>query len=289
LGVVNALDGPTRQAFVVEMVGREDLTNAIAMNSMMINGARVIGPAFGGIMMATVGPSWCFLINGLSFLAVIVSLLAMKIQIQPVQEILASPWKQLTGGLKYVYTHADLFALLLLATIFSVFGTSYTSILPAYVDQVLKMQADGYGALNAAIGFGAVTGAFFIARLGDNGGRGRILTFASFAFPILLGIFAGSSSFYLSMILAYFLGIFFMFQFNLINTLLQIHVDHAMRGRVLALYTLTFSGFAPFGNLALGNLAEYWGLTATIRVSALTALVLAAIVLVLVPQVRKYL
>jgi predicted MFS family arabinose efflux permease len=271
------------------MVGHEDLTNAIAMNSMMINGARVIGPAFGGIMMATVGPGWCFFINGLSFLAVIVGLLAMKIQKQPPQEILASPWKQLTGGLIYVYHRVDLFALLLLAMIFSVFGISYMSILPAYVDQVLKMQANGYGALNAAIGLGAVTGAFFIARLGDNGGRGRILTFASFVFPILLAIFAGASNFYSSMILAYFLGIFFMFQFNLINTLLQIHVDHAVRGRVLALYTLTFSGFAPFGNLALGNLAEYWGLTATIRVSALTALVLAAIVLVLVPQVRKYL
>jgi MFS family permease len=289
LGVVNALDGPTRQAFVVDMVGHEDLTNAIAMNSMMINGARVIGPAFGGIMMATVGPGWCFFINGLSFLAVIVGLLAMKIQKQPPQEILASPWKQLTGGLIYVYHRVDLFALLLLAMIFSVFGISYMSILPAYVDQVLKMQANGYGALNAAIGLGAVTGAFFIARLGDDGGRGRILTFASFVFPILLGIFAGVSNFYFSMILAYFLGIFFMFQFNLINTLLQIHVDHAVRGRVLALYTLTFSGFAPFGNLALGNLAEYWGLTATIRVSALTALVLAAIVLILVPQVRKYL
>jgi MFS family permease len=289
LGVVNALDGPTRQAFVVDMVGREDLTNAIAMNSVMINGARVIGPAFGGVMMATVGPSWCFFINGLSFLAVIIGLVAMKLQKQPAPELLDSPWKQLTAGLKYVQTHVDLFALLLLATIFSVFGTSYTSILPAYVDQVLKMNADGYGALNAAIGFGAVTGAFFIARLGDNGGRGKILTVASFAFPILLGIFAGEGNFYLSLTLAYFLGIFFMFQFNLINTLLQIHVDHAMRGRVLALYTLTFSGFAPFGNLAVGNLAGYWGLTAAIRVSALTALVLAAIVLVLVPQVRKYL
>ncbi len=287
LGLVNAIDGPGRQAFVVEMVGREDLTNAIALNSMVFNSGRVIGPALGGALLATVGSAWCFLINGLSFLAVIGGLVAMRMPPPPAQRATASPWQELTGGLRYVFKHTEQFALLLLALIFAVFGMSYSTLLPAFVDQVLHAGASGFGLVNAFTGFGAVAGAFVIARYGGQGQRGRWLTIAAFSFPILLSAFAFTANFPLSLALAFGLGVSFMLQFTLINTLLQLSVADEMRGRVLSLYMLTFFGFAPFGNLAIGNLAHNWGLSLTIALSAMVSLILSTSVLLLVPRLRR--
>ncbi len=287
LGVVNAFDGPGRQAFVVEMVGREDLTNAIALNSMMFNGARVIGPAVAGVLLAAFGAPWCFLLNGLSFLAVIAGLLAMRLTPAPRAGHGEPPWRQLQAGLGYVYRNAEIFALLLLALIFSVFGISYGAILPAFVDRVLGSGPTVYGTLNAATGLGAVCGAFVVARYGDRGRRGRWLAWANLAFPVVLLLFAYTAYVPLALFLAFWLGVGFMLQFTLINTLLQTRVADAMRGRVLSLYTLTFFGFAPFGNLAIGILAEAWGLSLTMGLSAGIALLLACAVLVIVPRLRQ--
>jgi MFS family permease len=287
LGLVNAFDGPGRQAFVVEMVGRDDLPNAIAVNSMMFNGARVIGPAIGGVLLASVGASWCFFINGLSFLAVIAGLLAMKIHQQRMVHSGTTAFKQLLDGLRYVGQHTEMSALLMLSLIFSMFGISYITLLPAFADQVLHIDATGYGALNAALGLGAVVGAFLIAHLGDRSKRGRLLAMANIGFPIVLLAFANNTNFVLALALAFLLGVGFMLEFTNINTLLQLNVQEGMRGRVMSLYTLTFFGFAPFGNLSIGNLAELWGLSRTISLSAGIALVLGLIVLVLVPKVRR--
>jgi MFS family permease len=287
LGVVNAFDGPGRQAFVVEMVGRDDLTNAIALNSMMFNGARVIGPALAGVLLAVIGPGWCFLLNGVSFLAVIAGLLAMQLPPRRRTSHTASPWQQLRSGLAYVYAHPEFFALLLLALIFSVFGISYSTVLPAFVDQVLHVGAGGFGAVTAASGLGAVIGALVVAAFGDRGQRGRWLVWANLAFPIMLLIFAYNPLFPAALVLAFGLGVGFMLQFTLINTLLQTRVTDEMRGRVLSLYTLTFFGFAPFGNLAIGILAEAWGLNLVIGLSAVVAAVLSTLVLLLVPHLRK--
>jgi MFS family permease len=287
LGLVNAFDGPGRQAFVVEMVGREDLPNAIALNSMMFNGARVIGPALGGILLATVGTAWCFFINGLTFLAVIVCLLLMRLTPRTRVLEIGSPWTDLKHGLHYVLRHREIFALLMLALIFSVFGISYNTILPAFVDQVLHADATGYGVVNAFIGIGAVAGAFIMARYGDRGQRGRWLVWVDLAFPFILLAFAYNANFALALLLACGLGIGFMLTFTIINTLLQTNVDDKMRGRVMGLYTLTFFGFAPFGNLAIGTLAERWEMSLTLLLSAACALILSAIVILLVPQLRK--
>ncbi|MBL8056410.1 MAG: MFS transporter [Anaerolineales bacterium] len=287
LGVVNAFDGPARQAFVVEMVGREDLTNAIAMNSMMFNGARVVGPALAGLLLAAVGASWCFLLNGLSFLAVIGGLLAMRLEPRTSRLEIGSPWQQLKAGVGYVYRHAEIFALLLLALIFSVFGISYGAILPAFVDQSLRGGPTAFGAVNAATGLGAVAGALVVARYGDRGRRGRWLVLANLAFPLILAAFAWQTSVGPALALAFGLGVGFMLQFTLINTLLQTRVADAVRGRVLSLYTLTFFGFAPFGNLAIGILAEALGLSLTITLSAAVALALSLAVIAIVPRVRR--
>jgi predicted MFS family arabinose efflux permease len=269
------------------MVGREDLPNAIAVNSMMFNGARIIGPALGGVLLATVGTAWCFFLNGISFLAVIACLLLMRLTPRTQVLEVGSPWSDLKRGLRYVLLHRNIFALLMLALIFSVFGISYNTVLPAFVDQVLQAGATGYGLVNAFIGVGAVIGAFLMARYGDRGQRGRWLVRMILLFPLMLVLFALNTQFILALALAVGLGVGFMLVFTSINTLLQTNVDDQMRGRVMGLYTLTFFGFAPFGNLAIGTLAERWGMSVIIMLSAACAFVLAAIVILLVPHLRK--
>ncbi len=287
LGIVNSFDAPARQAFVVEMVGREDMPNAIALNSMMFNSARVIGPAVGGLLLAVVGPAWCFTINGFSFLAVILGLWAMRLatRISYVQP--GSPWKQLTSGLLYVSKQTELLGLILMALIFSIFGISYSTILPAFVEQVLKQGPVTYGWINAITGVGAVIGAFMIANQHGVKWRGAWLRASSIGFPLVLAMFAFTKFFPVSMILAMGLGVGFMTQFTLINTLLQTRVDDRLRGRVMGLYTLTFFGFAPFGNLGVGALAEHIGLSYAIAIFAGTGLLLSLIVLYKIPQIKN--
>ncbi|RIK48897.1 MAG: MFS transporter [Chloroflexi bacterium] len=287
LGAVNAFDGPTRQAFVVEMVGREHLSNAIALNSMTFNSGRIIGPALGGLVLAAVGAAWCFLLNGLTFVAVIAGLLAMRLPPHVKSSDSHSPWKQLISGLRYVRNSPDLAALLLLALVFSMFGTSYSTVLPAFVDKVLHQGPGAFGAINAATGVGAVTGAFLIARSGDHGRRGRWMTRAILTFPLILTVFVLTPIYPLALALAAALGIGFMLTFTLINTLLQTQLVDEMRGRVLSLYTLTFFGFTPFGNLFIGSMAEWIGLSQAIMLSAAICLIGAAAIIVKTPSVRR--
>ncbi len=287
LGVVNAFDAPARQAFVVEMVGRDDLPNAIALNSLMFNSARAVGPALGGLLLAVVGAAWCFTINGLSFLAVIIGLLAMRIAAREPVIHTESPWGQLTGGIKYVAQRSDLYGLILLSLIFSTFGISYSTILPAFVAQNLNQGAAVYGWITTATGIGAVTGAFVIANHRGLNWRGKWLTTASIGFPVLLAMFAFNSFLPISLILGVGLGVGFMVEFTMLNTLLQTRVDDRLRGRVMGLYTLTFFGFAPFGNLAVGALSERIGLSYAITLFAIIGLVLSLFILYKVPQIRK--
>lgn len=287
LGVVNAFDGPARQAFVVELVGSDDLPNAIALNSMTFNAARVVGPAFGGILLATVGSAWCFTFNGLSFLAVIISLLVMRLPGERSSHDQRSPWQQLKSGVKYVTEHPDLRGLLLLALFFSTFGISYNTVLPSFVDRILAGGAAGFGLLTSAAGVGAVTGAFLVATYGDRGQRGKILYGAAMTFPVVLTLFAWNRSFPVALVLTVLLGIGFMLQFTLINTLLQTRVANEMRGRVMSLYTLTFFGFTPFGNLALGAVSEWIGMSVAITVAAVLTLASAVVIFWRIPDLRR--
>jgi MFS family permease len=287
LGVVNAFDGPARQAFVVDMVGREDLPNAIALNSMTFNSARIIGPAIGGALLVAVGAGWCFLINGLTVFAVVGCLLLMRLPKHEAVRNDKSPWQQLRQGLSYVQHQPNLRALLLLALVFSVFGISYSTVLPAFVDKVLRQGAGAFGAVNMMTGVGAVTGAFIVAQYGERGWRGRWLSAAILTFPLILTVFSLASNYVVALVLAVMLGVTFMFVFTLVNTLLQTHLVDEMRGRVLSLYTLTFFGFAPFGNLLIGWLAEWIGLSESLILSALLCFVGALIVIVKTPTVRR--
>lgn len=287
LGAVNAVDGPARQAFVVEMVGREDLPSAIALNSMTFNTARVIGPAFGGLLLATVGAAWCFTVNGLSFLAVIFGLIAMRLAPSELRSTAQSPWEELKSGIRYATGHAEISGLLLLALVLSVFGITYSTVLPAYVDRVLGLDASAFGWMTAATGIGALVGVAGITGLSERVARGQILFTAAILFPVVLAGVSVVTWFPLVILLAGLSGMGFMTQFVLINTLLQTRVDNSVRGRVMSLYTLTFLGFAPFGNLAIGAVSEVRGIPAAILLAAGATLLGTILVYLRTPQLRR--
>jgi len=287
LGVVNAFDAPARQAFVPEMVGKKDLPNAIALYSIMFNSARVIGPAIAGLTLAVVGAAWCFTLNGISFFAVIIGLWLMKLPPHKAVHNPESSGQQLISGVKYAAGYREISALILLSLVFSIFGISYSTVLPAFVEKVLHQGAMAYGWVNAATGLGAVCGALLLANHFSNGRRGKLLVLTNIAFPLILIAFAFTSLLPLSLILAFGLGAGFMVQFTTINTLLQTLVDDKFRGRVMGLYTITFFGFAPFGNLMIGFLGEKFGLGFAITLFAICSLILSRIVLMKTPEIQK--
>jgi len=286
LGVVNAFDAPARQAFVSEIVTRDDLPNAIAMNSMMFNSARVIGPAVAGLTLAAVGAAWCFTINGISFLAVLIGLWLIDLPDRRMPHT-ASPWVQLVSGLRYTAAHREILTLILISLVFSVFGISYATILPAFVENTLHLGAAAYGWVNTATGLGAVTGAFLLMYGLSRGRRGKLLVAVNIAFPLILMAFAFTSTLVPALVLAFGLGLGFMTQFTTLNTLLQTRVEDDYRGRVMGLYTLTFFGFAPFGNLLIGYLGEKMGLSIAMALFAACSLILATLILIKTPQIRK--
>ncbi len=287
LGLVNSFDSPGRQAFVAEMVGREDLPNAIALNSLMFNSARVVGPALGGLLLAAVGAAWCFTINGLSFLAVIWGLWVMKLQPQGTKVSAESPWKLFMGGLRQSREQAELGGLMLISLIFSVFAISYIQLLPAFVELVLKQGAAIYGWLTAAFGVGAVFGALIIANKPRPGWHGKWLWVANIAFPLMLSAFIFNTLLPVSFVLEFGLGLAFMIEYTMINTLLQTRVQDDMRGRIMGLYTITWLGFTPFGNLALGALSSKIGISVAVVLFAAASLVLSQIVFRRVPEMRS--
>ncbi|HND49111.1 MAG TPA: MFS transporter [Anaerolineales bacterium] len=285
-GVITAFDAPARQAITPELVGKKDVANAIAMNSMMFNSARVVGPAIGGMMLATVGAAWCFTVNGISFLAVLIGLWLMKLPPHRKTTQGTSPWKQLVGGFQYAANNQDISTLILLSLVFSIFGVSYTTILPAFVEKNLQLGATAFGWVNAVTGLGAVTGAFLLVHHVSNNRRGLFLTITNIAFPLILILFAVTAFYPLSLLLAYLLGLGFMVQFTSINTLLQARVEDDFRGRVMGLYTLTFFGFSPFGNLLMGALGEKFSLTFVMILFGILSLVLSRLVLARNPGIK---
>jgi MFS family permease len=287
-GLVNAIDAPARQALTPDLItDRKELPNAIALNAMVFNGARVIGPAFGGVLLVTVGAGWCFFFNGVSFLAVIISLLMM--QFPKMQKITnqPSPFAQLKSGAAYIRQDRSIMGIMVLSTALCLFGVSFTTVLPAYVDKVLLASESAYANLTAAQGIGAVLGAILLATYANEVKRGWVVTAATIYFPIALIALAFTTHYWLAMGLMFILGVGFISQFNQLNVLLQLHVDNAMRGRVMSLYTLTFFGVSPFGNLLMGYWSEAWGVTPAIAVSAGIALVCAIVIHYAVPEIRK--
>jgi MFS family permease len=287
LGVANAFDAPARQAFVPELVEREDLTNAIALNSTIFNSATAVGPAAAGITYALFGPAWCFMINGLTFIAVIAALLRMKLNLPARATPISSSWQDLKEGFRYVLSHPMIRTLIGLVLATSLFGSSFVILIPAWAVEILHGNAATNGWLQSARGIGALCGALLIASLGRFNFKGRLLTLGTLSFPVLLLAFASVRWLPLSLAFILAIGVSNLFIFNMANSLVQTLVKESLRGRVMGLYSFTFFGFLPLGALWIGMLAERFSEPAAIVVNAFIFLLFSSLIWILFPKLRE--
>jgi MFS family permease len=263
MGIVNAFDVPARQALIVELVPPDDMLNAIALNSSMVNSARILGPAIAGVTVAAVGEGWCFLGNGASYLAVLAGLLAMRLPSR-VRGAPASGLDSLREGFGFVARTAPIRALLLLLGLVSLTGMPYTVLMPIFADQILHGGPQSLGLLMGSSGVGALTGTLLLAARRRLRGLGRWVTFAALGFGTSMCLFALSRSLWLSAALLVPVGFSMMLQMAASNTLIQAMVPDHLRGRVLAVYAMMFMGMAPIGALLAGALASRIGAPSTV-------------------------
>lgn len=285
LGVVNAFDIPGRQSFLVDMVGKEDLMNAIALNSSMFNGARVIGPAVAGILVAKIGEGWCFFVNAVSYIAVIIGLLLMRVQRRQ-HAPAASPIAHMVEGFRFVERTAPIRALLLLLGLISLVAMPYTVLMPIFADRILHGGARGLGILMGATGIGALLGALTLATRTGVYGLGRWVMLSCGGFAVGLIAFALSRNFWLSTALLIPVGFCMMLEMSSSNTLIQAMVPDHLRGRVMSVYSMMFMGMAPFGALFGGSLADRIGAPWTVIIGALACLAGAALFGLRLPKLR---
>jgi len=286
MGAVNAFDIPARQAFLVEMVGREDLMNAIALNSSMFNGARVIGPSIAGIIVASVGEGWCFFANAVSYIAVITGLLLMQLGPRRRAAIVTSPFEHIAEGFRFVFRARPIRALLLLIGLVSFVAVPYSVLMPIFADRILHGGALGLGLLMGAAGAGALLGALTLTLRSGVQGLGRLVGFAAMGFGLSLALFSFSRIFWLSFALLVPVGYGVMLQMASCNTLIQSMVPDELRGRALAAYTMMFMGMAPMGSLFAGAAAEHIGAPGTVALGGIAAIVGGFIFLRVLPSLR---
>ena len=286
LGVVNAFDMPTRQAFVVELVDKEDLMNAIALNSSIFNGARILGPAVAGALISGIGEGWCFFANGISYIAVIVGLLLMKLEIKQERSAGQSPISNVIEGLQFVRRTRPIRALLLMMGLVSAFGMSYSVLMPIVADKILHMGAHGMGILMGATGVGALIGSLTLAAKTGTRGLSKMVAYASAGFSTFLILFSISRNFYLSALILVPVGFSFMVQMACTNTLIQIMAPDNLRGRVLSTHVWMFMGMAPFGSFLAGSIAAHLGAPTTILMGAVLCLGGAGIYAARLPSLR---
>jgi len=287
LGVVNAFDIPTRQAFVTEMVGREDLINAIALNSSMFNGARIVGPALAGILVATVGEGWCFFANAISYIAVIAGLLLMEIKARERLHLPGSTLASIIEGFGYVGRTGPVRSLLSLIGLISLLGMPYVVLMPIFADQILHGGARGLGLLMGASGVGALIGALSLAARSGARGLGRLVAFAAAGFGISLILFSFSRSFWLSAALLLPVGFFMIVEMASTNTLIQTLVPDNLRGRAMAVYGMMFMGMAPLGALLAGVIAHRLGAPITVALGGAVCIVASIVFGLRLPAFRR--
>jgi MFS family permease len=274
LGISNAFDIPTRQSFVIQMVeNKEDLPNAIALNSSIVNGSRLIGPAVAGILVASLGEGICFLINAISFVFVIISLLLMKVgKEEKADHGNVSILKELKEGFHYSFGFLPIKSVILLLATVSLFGNPYLVLLPIFAKNILNGDATTLGYLNSAVGLGALSAALYLASRKSTLGLGKIIATTTFIFALSLISFSFSKTFPLSLIILLFCGFGMMMQTAGSNTILQTLSSDDMRGRVMSFYTVAFRGMAPFGSLWAGTFADNFGAPVTVLISGIVCL-----------------
>ncbi len=272
-GVINAFDTPARQAFVVSMIeDRADLPNAIALNSSMVNASRVAGPAIGGVLIASMGEAWCFLVDAISYVAVIGSLLAMRITREERAPAASRLVEELATGFRYVRDFEPIRTVLLLLALVSTMGMPYAVLMPAFASKILHGGPNTLGILMGMSGVGALVGAVYLASRPSVLGLGRVIATSVTVFGMALIGFALSRTLWLSVALLPLVGAGFMVALASSNTVLQTIVEEHLRGRVMAFYAMAFLGTAPIGSLFAGTLAEHIGEPATVIIGGVACI-----------------
>jgi len=276
LGCVNAFDMPARQSLIVQLTGKEDLLCAISLNSAIFNAARVVGPGIAGLLVAAVGEGFCFLANGVSFLAVIGCLLAMRLPIFA-RQAADSPWSHLVDGFRYAWRHRKVRSLLAMMAACTIAGMPAVVLMPFFADAVFHRGSQGLGFLMGAMGVGAVTGTLVLAGRTRTEGLPRVIFYSSATMGAAFLLFALSSWFYVSLAIMPVLGYSVMRQMASANTLIQTSIPDEYRGRIMALYSMTVVGLGPFGSLAAGAAAHAWGARGTVVAGGVLALAAALV------------
>ena len=288
LGVVNAFDIPARQAFIVGLVAKPDLINAIALNSSMFNASRVLGPAIAGILVAGIGEGWCFFANGASYIAVIIGLLMMHVpRHQPVAQP-GSPLSRMAEGFRFVIQRPPIHALLMLLGVVSFTGMPYAVLMPIFAHRILHGDARALGWLMGSTGIGALAGALTLASRRDLKGLGRWVAFAALGFGAGLVAFSFSRIFWLSAAILALCGFSMMIQMGSSNTLIQSMSPDRLRGRVMSVYSMMFMGMAPFGALLAGAVASRLGAPLTVAGGGVISMLAASIFWMWWPQIRVH-
>ena len=285
VGIVNAFDVPIRQAFFVHMVGKDDLPNAIALNSSIFNGARVIGPAVAGFTIVLVGEGWCFFLNGVSFIAVLVALLMMRIERSEGQRAAESPIRSFIQGFRFAMSDVPMRSALLLLSVLSLFGLQYAVFLPIYAKDILHGGAKALGLLMSAAGVGAVLGALQFAARTQYQGLTRWMATTCTVCGLALMVIAAARTFWLCAVVLFAVGFAATSQMAATNTMIQRRVPDEMRSRLMAVYATMFMGVQPIGALIAGGVAKHLGAPYTLM--AFGSIVLIACMVFITRVVRK--
>lgn len=276
LGTVNAFDVPARQSFIVEMVGKSSLTNAIALNSAAFHGARMIGPVIAGITIASIGLPACFYLNALSFIAVIIALSKIKVS-GDIRKNSNGIVKDFIEGIQYIKSKSEIYRSIILIAVFSLVGMPFITLLPVFAGEVFRKGPEGFGFLVGATGVGALTAALLLAFKGDIKEKNRFISFSALCFSILLFVFSFSRNFYLSAAILIFIGWSLVSFFATTNSFIQLSVPDKLRGRAMSVYTFVFLGTAPIGNLLMGTLADSIGTPRAVNISAVICIVASVV------------
>jgi MFS family permease len=287
LGTANAFDAPARTSFIVELVDRETMTNAIALNATMFNIGTVVGPGVAGLTYAAVGPAWCFTLNGLSFIAVIIALLFMRIKLDPQPVRRATALAEVGEGIRYVFGNRMILSLIGAVGIVSIFGIGMMNLMPVWAVDVLHGDVTTNGWLVSARGIGSLISALLLAYWSGRKSRGRLWTLGSFVMPVMLFIFAWLRWLPLSLVTLVGVGWGFMMVMNNSQAIVQSLVHDNLRGRVMSVYTLIFFGSMPFGSLLAGSVAEWIGAPLTVTLGAGLLLVTSLVAWMFLPEIRR--
>lgn len=269
LGINLAVDMPVRQSFLIEITGKDDLMNAIALNSSIVNLARVIGPAIAGIIMVNYGISWCFILNALSFIAVLIALFNINIPKIPIKERTESILQYTISGFKYIKENKLILNIMILMMLVGIFGWSYSILIPALAKDIFLKSEKGYALLVSANGAGALIGALFVAYIGNSPKKRNLMNWSIYFFSIMLFLLSLSRIYWISLIFMLGAGMGLVIYFSCATTLIQSSVEDSIRGRVMGIWALIFGGMVPLGSLFSGVFAQKFGVPATLFLSSI--------------------